>query len=71
MLNFTSWKGKANQNCSETTTSQLLDWLPSIRQEIASVGEDGRKEETLSTTEDINWYSYYGDSSKIKNRSTV
>ena len=55
------------------TTSHLLEWLLSIRQEITSVGENVEKEKpSFTASGNVNWYSHYGKqsggSSKAKNR---
>ena len=43
------------------TTSSLLEWLLSKRQEITSVGEDVEKRKPTHTVgEKVNWCSHYG-----------
>ena len=55
------------------STSHLLEWLSSLRQEITSVGEDVEKREPSCTVNgDVKCCSRYGNSMeippKIKNR---
>ena len=48
------------------TTSHLLEWLLSNRQEITQVGEDVEKIEASYTVNDnTNWHSHYGKQHEI------
>ena len=56
IINITNHWGNANRNHNETT-SHLLEWLLSQRQEIRSVGEDVEKREPSCTVGgNVNWY---------------
>ena len=68
-LTLLSHQENANENYSETTTSQQQGWLYSTRQTIISGGKDVEKQEPFCTFDgNADWCSHcgkqYGDTSK-------
>ena len=59
MLNITNHQGNAKQKPQWATTSHLLDWLSSKRQEVSAC-EDVEKMELLCTVHgNVNWCGHY------------